>query len=123
MNEAQHIDRARKTFGKPWIEVHQFLDQYFSKFGPYHRIVLHHQRGIDLVVAKYGEKARPAAEQHILDDQKRIPEDWRDFDFSLNMADHILSKKTALQRGALADAIKDLYPDMAHLVIIHDFEV
>lgn len=123
MDEAQHIDCSRKTFGKPWLEVHRFLDQYFPDFGMYHRIVLHHERGIDLVVAKFGEEARPIAEQHILDDQRRIPKDWRDFDFELNMADHVLAKKTALQRGALAEAIKELFPDQAHLVQIHDFKV
>lgn len=123
MYEAQHIDRSRKAFGKPWIEVHRFLDQYFPQFGMYHRIVLHHQRGIDLVVARFGEDARLVAEQHILDDQKRIPEDWRDFDFDLNMADHVLSKKTALKRGALAEAIKEIFPDLAHLVRIHNFGI
>lgn len=123
MYEAQHIDRAQKTFGRPWVEVHRYLDQYFPQFGMYHRIVLHHQRGIDLVVAKFGKEAQPVAEQHILDDQQRIPEDWRDFDFSLNMADSILAKKTALERGDLARKIREIFPALAHLVKIHDFEV
>ena len=57
-----------------------------------HRLLLHHQKGVDLVAKRYGEEARPAAELHIIRDllpetdlgewvnlREQIPTDWRGY--------------------------------------------
>jgi hypothetical protein len=71
-------------FGNKYTEVHDFLDQYFPVYGMYHRILLHHQAGLNLIVRAFSESVRPAAEQHIIDDIGMIPGDWREFDFDLD---------------------------------------
>ena len=112
MKQEEHEERSLILFGRKHTEVHEFLDQYFSMFGPYHRIVLHHQLGVQLVVAKFPGAVRKIAEQHIIDDLGRVPEDWRDgFDFDLDYADYWLSRKTALKKGALKAVMKSLYPE------------
>lgn len=105
-----HEKITLEKFGKKFSKIHVFLDQYFPTFGPYHRILLHHQKGVDLIVEKFGEHARSVAQQHIINDQGRIPQDWRDFDFDLDNADFWLSKKTKLELGSLKNKIKKLYP-------------
>ena len=83
MEQIEHEKSAMAKFGKPFSEVHAFLDQFFPDFGPSHRRIFHHQRGVDLMVAKLGPDARAVAEQHILDDIRmfepmatKIPLDW-----------------------------------------------
>ncbi len=69
MTRVEHIIRCQAVLGKPWAEVHDFLDGYFRVM-PYdaHRVLLHHALGIELCVRKLGEDARPAAELHVRDD-------------------------------------------------------
>jgi hypothetical protein len=81
MKQEEHENISLVKFGKKYREVHEFLDQFFPKNGIYHRVVLHHRLGISLVVQKFSESARPAAEQHIIDDLSCIPNDFREFDF------------------------------------------
>ncbi len=105
MKLEEHEERSRILFGKKHTEVHIFLDQYFAMFGPYHRIVLHHQIGVNLVVAKFSDSVRKVAEQHIIDDLGQVPDDWRNgFDFDLDYADTFLAKKTALKKGDSASS-------------------
>jgi hypothetical protein len=68
MTTAQHIKNT-KGQGR---EIHLWIDRFAWKFGLEHRIVLHHQQGIELVVKEFGEEARWIAEQHMKDD-------WVDF--------------------------------------------
>ncbi len=113
MRREEHEERSQILFGRKFTEIHEFLDSYFSMFGPYHRIVLHHQLGVERVVQKFPGSVRKVAEQHIIDDLGNVPEDWRNgFDFDLDYADTWLSRKTALGKGDLKAVIKNLYPEI-----------
>lgn len=69
MKTSEHEKISRKLFGKPYTEVHVELDQYSNQFiGFCHRRLLHHQLGVERIVAKLGEEARAPAIQHIIDD-------------------------------------------------------
>lgn len=74
-----HVRSSREKFGKSFSEVHFFLDQYFKRFGPSHRILLHHQKGVELVVKQFGEEAKKPAELHIQEDVGCLPEDWHSY--------------------------------------------
>ena len=78
MHIDQHAETCVKKFGKPYFEVHRFLDRYEQDFRGYeHRRFLHHRMGVELVVATYGEEARAPAELHIRQDTGgELPEDW-----------------------------------------------
>lgn len=106
MHENEHEQRSLARFGKKNSEIHIFLDQYFEKYFVYHRIVLHHSLGIELIVKKFGEKARGPAVQHIIDDLGSFPGDFREFDIDLENLDN-----SALGKDLKAD-LKRLYPDM-----------
>lgn len=77
MKISDHGKICLEKFGDKFTLVHEYLDQYFAEFGPAHRGLLHHQQGVELIVEKFGEVCRRAAEQHIKDDtQGYIPPDW-----------------------------------------------
>ncbi len=82
MERDEHIARCLKVLGpgQGWPEVHDFLDQYFDDApGSAHRIILHHKMGVEIVVQKFGEAARAAAELHIRDDLGgELPENPQD---------------------------------------------
>lgn len=89
MHIHDHIQESLKTFGRPYAEVHAFLDSYYDKYrGLAHRRLLHHRLGVELVARRFGEQARQAAEQHIRQDfGSLLPEDWvqcEEFVFLLN---------------------------------------
>ncbi len=72
MKLEEHEQQSVEVFGKPWTEVHVFLDQFHHMFrGAEHRRVLHHTMGVNEVVRRFGEQARPVAELHIKEDWKR----------------------------------------------------
>jgi len=65
----EHEERCREFFGKPFTEVHRFLDQYAKEKGlDVHREWLHNPYGVAKVVMIYGEEARCAALLHLYDD-------------------------------------------------------
>jgi len=64
MNLNDHI-KATNGVGR---EIHAFLDQYYQQYGIDHRVVLHHEAGIRLAVAQFGDEARAIAEKHIRND-------------------------------------------------------
>ena len=74
MEMDKHIARCLVLLnGQGWPEVHGFLDQFFVQVpGLGHRIILHHKLGVEIVVRKFGEEARAAAELHIRDDMGMI---------------------------------------------------
>ena len=78
---AQHADACHKQFGNTFHDVHVFLDQFADEFpGFAHRRLLHHRLGVELIVKKFGDTARPAAELHIRQDTDGVvPEDWSDY--------------------------------------------
>lgn len=81
MHEEAHQASSRRLLGRDFAEVHAYLDRYYWEFGIGHRCVLHHRRGIEKIVERFGEDAREPAELHILEDQQlaeKIDENWRD---------------------------------------------
>jgi hypothetical protein len=88
------------------IEIHEFIDQYWEKFKEDHRVVLHHGKGIEYIVKKFGEYARTIIMQHLKDDQygtvfRGIPKDQNDpifkgytdkFEDAKQYADKLLSE-------------------------------
>lgn len=78
MYAAQHADACVKEFGKPFLEIHNFLDQYHQEYDGFaHRILLHHRLGVELIVKRFGETVRAPAELHIRQDTAgKVPEDW-----------------------------------------------
>ena len=89
----EHTSDCQRLLGQPWPEVHTYLDRYFTTYGQAHRLLLHHQLGVDLIIKRFGEAARPAAELHILRDLEpgrelgptwpdlrgEIPRSWSDY--------------------------------------------
>ncbi len=78
-----HENRSMLKFGKPFTDVHVYLDHYDSIFGDKHLMVLHHKKGVEFIVTKFGKEARGPAEEHILKDLMaldpsltEIPDDW-----------------------------------------------
>ena len=72
---SEHEARAIEVLGRPWTDVHEWLDQYFTLVpGVAHRIVLHHRLSIELGVAMFGADARAALEQHVQDDFECLPD-------------------------------------------------
>jgi len=71
MKLEDHEKQSVEVFGKPWTEVHLFLDKFSPMFrGADHRRVLHTAEGVREVVRRFGEESRAVAELH-------IKEDWR----------------------------------------------
>jgi hypothetical protein len=104
MKREDHENISLAMFGEKHQKVHEFLDQFFPKYGIYHRVVLHHQLGISLIVQKFSGAVRPVAEQHIIDDMGCIPNDFREFDFEFQYADSWLPGN-----DLMAD-LRQLYP-------------
>ncbi len=84
MKRIEHEKISIEMFGKPYSEVHAFLDQYFSSYGPHHRIVLHHQAGVCKAIKQFGGSTRPVAEQHIIDDLGFVPDDFNHKEFKID---------------------------------------
>lgn len=75
----EHCLECEKQLGKPFKEVHMFLDQWHSKFGGRHRFILHHAEGVEKVREKFGDEAVKAAELHIMMDCLHIPKSIKDY--------------------------------------------
>ena len=69
----EHMESCRKKFGKPFEEVHRYLDQWHGMFGGRHRFMLHHKEGVEDVRKTWGDEAAAAAEDHIMLDCNGIP--------------------------------------------------
>lgn len=72
----KHCEESVFIFGKPYEEVHLWLDEFAGteKYGMRHRRVRHHEAGIQEAVRLFGEEAGPVARQHIITDLKE--EGW-----------------------------------------------
>jgi hypothetical protein len=68
----EHCAEAQEKFGKPYGEVHLWLDAFAGQppYGMRHRLKRHHLAGIELVRQMWGDEAAKAARQHILSDLK-----------------------------------------------------
>ena len=76
----QHCVQAIHAFGKPYAEVHLWLDEFAGKppYGMRHRKKRHHLAGIEEVRKLWGDVAAEAARQHIITDLKM--EGWGETD-------------------------------------------
>jgi hypothetical protein len=76
----QHCDESIRVFGKPFAEVHRWLDEFAGseQYGMRHRRVRHHEAGIREAISLFGEYAGMAARQHIITDLKE--EGWAEGD-------------------------------------------
>lgn len=64
-----------RAFGKPFEEVHKWLDEFHDKpgyGGVQHRRIRHHLKGIMEVSEKWGEDSADAARQHINMDLEQV---------------------------------------------------
>ena len=107
MKKEEHEQRTIEMFGKPWTEVHAFLDQYFGQYGPYHRVLLYHRLGIALICKEIPGPVRQVAEQHIIDDLGYIPDDPYAPEFTM---DRDLCNGWNMGNDYKAE-IEQLYPD------------
>ena len=84
-----HCEEAEKILGKPYREVHMWLDEFFfdKAYGARHRRKRHHEQGVQEVVRLFGEEAGISARMHIVTDLKeegwtesdRFPRDEKDY--------------------------------------------
>jgi hypothetical protein len=79
----QHCKDCEREFGveKRYEQIHRWLDELQSIYGPYHRVFRHNTKGVEMVRAKWGDQAAKAAEIHIRRDcngKLLTPEEFRD---------------------------------------------
>ena len=67
-----HCAESIQMFGKPFEEVHKWLDEFAGRapYGMRHRKLRHHQAGVEEVRKLWGDDAAKAARQHIISDLK-----------------------------------------------------
>lgn len=75
--EREHRKDCEILLGKPYGNVHAFLDQYAEAFfvgvfDDYHRSFLHNSAGLAVIEAECGKEARTAAEIHLVRDYTGI---------------------------------------------------
>ena len=72
----QHCSDSLASFGKPFAEVHKWLDELAGRppWGMRHRKFRHHLAGVEEVRKRWGDEAAAAARQHIIADLKM--ESW-----------------------------------------------
>jgi hypothetical protein len=69
----QHCAETMSALGKPFEEVHLWLDEFAGKppYGMRHRKLRHHAAGIEQVRKLWGDQAAKAARLHIIADLKQ----------------------------------------------------
>jgi hypothetical protein len=75
-----HCAESERELGKPYTEVHRWLDEFFMtpEYGARHRRKRHHEQGIQEVIKLFGEEAGVATRMHIITDLK--DEGWTESD-------------------------------------------
>jgi hypothetical protein len=68
MKREEHEAECVEKLGRPFTEVHVYLDHFYPEYGFKHRCKLHHKVGIELVRQQWGDEAAVAAKLHILSD-------------------------------------------------------
>lgn len=70
MKRSEHESECLEKLGKPFAEVHKWLDQFAGRpeCGMRHRKKLHHKAGIELARELFGDEGAEAAKLHILAD-------------------------------------------------------
>jgi len=74
----QHCLETATILGKPFEEVHKWLDELAGQppYGMRHRKVRHHLKGIEEVRKMWGDQAAEAARIHVTSDLRQ--EGWKD---------------------------------------------
>lgn len=86
----QHCEDSTSLFGKPYEEVHRWLDEFAGsvEHGYRHRKKRHHEEGVREAVRLFGTEAGEAARRHIISDLKE--EGWTENDrFPENEEDYV----------------------------------
>ena len=80
MTLEQHCEESTRLFGKPFAELHRWLDEFAGteKYGMRHRRVRHHEAGIRQAVTLFGPNSEAPARQHVVSDLKE--EGWTEND-------------------------------------------
>ena len=78
MTFEEHCKESVEKFGKPYKEVHRWLDEFAhtKEYGMKHRKVRHHLQGIKEVEKIFGMEAGEVARVHIISDLKL--EGWKE---------------------------------------------
>lgn len=83
-----HCRECQDKLGRPFSEVHRWLDEFFPTLTVDHRRKRHHLAGIRECAIFFGDEAAQAAQLHIISDLKedgrwesgdRIPENEEDY--------------------------------------------
>jgi len=85
-----HCQESLRLFGKPYQEVHRWLDEFMGteKYGMRHRKLRHHLEGIKQVRELFGEESGEVARRHIISDLQE--EGWTEDDpFPRDQADYL----------------------------------
>ena len=78
MTFEEHCKESTALFGKPYEQVHKWLDEYQKApgVGMKHRRFRHHEAGIQEIVNLFGIEAGEVARRHIISDLKQ--EGWNE---------------------------------------------
>ena len=78
MTFEEHCKESSAIFGKPYEEVHRWLDEFMGApgIGMKHRRFRHHEAGIRKITKLFGEDAGKVARQHVATDLKE--EGWNE---------------------------------------------
>ena len=90
MKLKDHENESITLFGKPFTEIHKWLDEYAGseQYGMRHRKIRHHRSGINEAIRIFGDEAKSPATQHIISDLKE--EGWTENDhFPENEEDYV----------------------------------
>ncbi len=68
MELEEHEKESIQYFGKPYTEIHNFLDQFYRHTGAKHRKYYHHLAGLKIIKKRFGEDAVKVAKKHIISD-------------------------------------------------------
>ena len=85
----EHEKDCVAFLGKPYTEVHRWLDQYASLFPvgffvDYHRSFTHNSYGLECIRSLYGYEAERAARVHLIRDYFERPINKDDLDFYIS---------------------------------------
>ena len=80
MKFSEHCTESILLFGRPYEEVHLWIDEFAGtpQYGMRHRKLRHHLQGIQEVEKLFGKEAALAAKAHIISDLKM--EGWKESD-------------------------------------------
>ena len=86
----EHCQESVRLFGKPYEEIHSWLDEFAgtAEYGYRHRRKRHHAEGVRRAAALFGQEAEEVARQHIVSDL--MQEGWTEKDrFPGDEADYV----------------------------------